>query len=157
MCCLSEIQIYLGIILYLARTTRLESTEGECSHHCRNFYWMAPLQNINRRGKPMKLTHYPTTIIKLLAFEAVNAKYSNSFSSKHSDFLKILKCLFTFERDQEWEGRGRERESEAGSRLWAVSIEPNTGIKLTNREIVTWAEVGHLTNWATQAPPNVRI
>ena len=43
-------------------------------------------------------------------------------------------------------------ESKAGSRLWAVSTEPNMGLELTNRKIVTWAEVGHLTNWATQAP-----
>ena len=43
-------------------------------------------------------------------------------------------------------GRGREREgdaeSEAGSRLRAVDPEPDAGLKLTNREIMTWAEVG---------------
>ena len=51
-----------------------------------------------------------------------------------------------------WEGAERERdtESEAGSRIWAVSTEPNAGVKLTNHEIMTWAEVGHLTDWATQ-------
>ena len=53
-------------------------------------------------------------------------------------------------------GGGPEREgdteSEAGSRLWAVSTEPNVGLKLTNREIMTWAEVGRLNDWATQAP-----
>ena len=43
-------------------------------------------------------------------------------------------------------------ESQAGSRLWAVSPEPNTGLKLTDHEIMTWAEVGSSTNWATQAP-----
>ena len=43
-------------------------------------------------------------------------------------------------------------ESEAGSRLWAVSTEPNAGLKLTNREIMTWAEVRRSTYWATQAP-----
>ena len=51
---------------------------------------------------------------------------------------------------------GREREgdteSEAGSRLWAVSTEPDAGLKLTNCEIMTWAEVGHSTDWATQVP-----
>ena len=59
------------------------------------------------------------------------------------------------ETEYEW-GRGREREgdteSEAGSRLWAVNTEPNVGLELTNREILTWAEVGRLTNWAIQAP-----
>ena len=54
------------------------------------------------------------------------------------------------------QGRGREREgdteSEAGSRLQAVSTEPNVGLKLQNHKIMTWAKVGSLTNWATQAP-----
>ena len=52
-------------------------------------------------------------------------------------------------------GGGAEREgdteSEAGSRLWAISPEPDAGLELTDREIVTWAEVGCLTDWATQA------
>ena len=38
-------------------------------------------------------------------------------------------------------GRGREREgdteSEAGSRLWAVSTEPDAGLELVNLEITT--------------------
>ena len=54
-------------------------------------------------------------------------------------------------------GGGAEREgdteSEAGSRLWTVSTEPHAGAcELINHEIMTWAEVGHLTDWATQAP-----
>ena len=57
---------------------------------------------------------------------------------------------------QSMKGGGAEREggteSEAGSRLWAVSTEPDAGLELTDREIVTWAEVGRLTDWATQAP-----
>ena len=53
-----------------------------------------------------------------------------------------------------WGGAEREggTESEAGSRLWAVSTQPNAGLKLTNHEILTWAEVRCLTNWDTQAP-----
>ena len=55
-------------------------------------------------------------------------------------------------------GGGSEREgdteSETGSRLWAVSTEPDVGLELTDREIVTWAEVGRLTDWATQVPRN---
>ena len=47
-------------------------------------------------------------------------------------------------------GAERERdthtESEAGSRLQAVSTEPNVGLKRTNHEIMTWAEVGRLTD-----------
>ena len=64
--------------------------------------------------------------------------------------------LFLRETETEWRwGRGEregDTESEAGSRIWAVSTEPNTGLEPMNCEIMTWAEVWHLTNWATQAP-----
>ena len=69
--------------------------------------------------------------------------------------------MFIFERERERERkhktqRGREREgdieSEAVSKFWAVSAEPDAAIEPTNCEIMTWAEFGHLTNWATQAP-----
>ena len=43
-------------------------------------------------------------------------------------------------------------ESKAGSGLWAVSPKPATGLEPANYEIVTWAEIGRLTHWATQAP-----
>ena len=36
-----------------------------------------------------------------------------------------------------WAERGGDPESEAGSRLQAVSTEPNVGLEPTNREIVT--------------------
>ena len=67
--------------------------------------------------------------------------------------------IYFWETDRAWEGEGqREREvdteSEAGSRLWAVSTEPDAGLELTNREIMTWAKAGRLTDWATQAPQN---
>ena len=54
--------------------------------------------------------------------------------------------------------REGDTESETGSRLWAVSTEPaqstepDAGLELRDREIMTWAEVGGLTDWATQAP-----
>ena len=55
-------------------------------------------------------------------------------------------------------GGGAEREGdtefEAGSRLWAVGTEPDTWLELTNHEIMTWAEAGRPTDWATQAPKN---
>ena len=58
-----------------------------------------------------------------------------------------------------WRGKEQEgdTESEAGSRLWAVSTEPDTELELTDHEIMTWAEVGHLTDWATQVPHNVYL
>ena len=54
--------------------------------------------------------------------------------------------LFLREREQEGERkkeRERETDSEAGSRLWVVSKEPNTGVKLINCEIMTWTKVRH--------------
>ena len=43
-------------------------------------------------------------------------------------------------------GRGREiegdTESETGSRLRAISTEPDAGLELTDREIVTWLKSG---------------
>ena len=48
--------------------------------------------------------------------------------------------------------REGDTESEAGSRLWAVSTMPDVGLEPTNCEIMTRAEVGCLTDWATQAP-----
>ena len=53
-----------------------------------------------------------------------------------------------------WGGAEREgdTESETGSRLWAVSTEPDAGLELTDREIMTWAKVGCPTDQATQAP-----
>ena len=48
--------------------------------------------------------------------------------------------LFIFEREHK-QGRGREREedieSEADSRLWAVSTEPDTGLELMNCDMMT--------------------
>ena len=46
--------------------------------------------------------------------------------------------------------REEDTESETGSRLWAISTEPDAGLELTNCEIMTWA--GRLTDCATQAP-----
>ena len=61
--------------------------------------------------------------------------------------------VYFWKRECEWErGREGDTESEAGSRLQAVSTEPDTGFEPINCEIMTWAEVGHLANWASQAP-----
>ena len=59
------------------------------------------------------------------------------------------------ERDRARMAEGQregDTESETGSRLRAVSTEPDVGLELTDREIMTWAEVGRLTDQATQAP-----
>ena len=67
---------------------------------------------------------------------------------------------FIFERDSMIRGGAEgdgDTESEAGSRLQAVSTEPYTGLKLVNGEIMTWAEIEHLTDWATQQPPEAQF
>ena len=55
--------------------------------------------------------------------------------------------------------REGDTESKAGSKAVkaeskAVSTEPDAGLELKNCEIITWAEVGRPTDWATQAPQN---
>ena len=51
-----------------------------------------------------------------------------------------------------WAEREGDTESEAGSRLRAVSTEPYAGLEPTNCEIMSWAEVGFVTDWATHVP-----
>ena len=56
-------------------------------------------------------------------------------------FFKVFNVYLFFERERGHERGGAEREgdteSEADSRLRAVSTEPNAGLEPTNREIVT--------------------
>ena len=47
---------------------------------------------------------------------------------------------------------GGDTESEAGSSPRAISTEPDVGLEPTNREIMTSAKVGCLTDSATQVP-----
>ena len=68
--------------------------------------------------------------------------------------------IYFWDRERQSMNRGGaeregDTESETGSRLWAVSTEPDAGLKLTDCEIMTWAEVGRLTDWATQVPPKI--
>ena len=77
------------------------------------------------------------------------------------DIAEVLKTFFNVylflgggweEREKEWK-RGRETgRQRILSRLRADSREPDAELELTNREIMTWAEVSHLTDWATQGP-----
>ena len=72
-------------------------------------------------------------------------------------FKYFLMFIYFWERQrQNVSGLGAERkgdtESEKGSRLWAVSTEPDAGLELTNYEIMTWAEVRCSTDWAIQTP-----
>ena len=79
---------------------------------------------------------------------------------KKNFFLDIYLFLRGRETEREQE-RGREREgdteSEAGSRLWAVSTESEAGIELMNQEIMTWAEVGCVINWLSHPGAAPRV
>ena len=60
--------------------------------------------------------------------------------------------IYFWEREKQTASRGGaqkegDTESEAGS-----STEPDTGLELTNSDIMTWVTVGHLSDWATQVP-----
>ena len=80
----------------------------------------------------------------------------NQFSNFYLLLLLLMFIYFWDRERQNMSGGGAEREgdteSEAGSRLWAVSTEPDAGLELTDCEIMTWAEVGCSTDWATQVP-----
>ena len=64
----------------------------------------------------------------------------HSFNTFKKNFFYIIYLLRDIERQStSWGGAEREgdTESEAGSRLRAVSTDPDAGLKLTNREIMT--------------------
>ena len=65
--------------------------------------------------------------------------------------MNVCCCLRERERERESTSRGGaeregDTESEAGSRLRAVSTEPDAGLEPTDREIMTRAEVGCSTD-----------
>ena len=77
---------------------------------------------------------------------AGNGKYGGIYFLKNvsSSLKKFFVSIYSFLRDRERQrvsGGGAEREgdteSETASRLRAVSTEPNTGLELTNHEIMT--------------------
>ena len=64
--------------------------------------------------------------------------------------------IYFWERERETE-QEQEKDRKRGrhkiqSRLQAVSTEPNAGLDLTNHAVMTWAKLGRLADWATQAP-----
>ena len=68
----------------------------------------------------------------------------------------LFLSLFIWERQSE-NGGGAEREGvqRIQNGLCVDSRQLDAGLELMNCEIMTWAEVGSLTNWATQAPHQV--
>ena len=79
-----------------------------------------------------------------------------SSPKKAGGFLNFffLNVLFIFEREQVGEGQRK------GQRIWSglcIDIsEPNVGPGLLSREIMTWAEVGGSTDWATPGGPMLK-
>ena len=78
------------------------------------------------------------------------------------EVFKIFLNVYFLRERQSVSGEGSEREGgrpeyEAGSGLRVVSTETNGGLEPVNREIMTWAKVGRLTNGATQASHNIYI
>ena len=76
---------------------------------------------------------------------------------KYSSFFFFNIYLFLRDRERQSMSRGgteRERETEFKevSRLQAVSTEPYAGLELMDLEIMTWAKVRCLIDWATQMP-----
>ena len=77
-----------------------------------------------------------------------------------SFFFNFLKFIYFWETERDTvrvgegqrEGETQNPKSVPGSELSAQSPEPDVGLELTDRKIMSWAEVSHLTNWATQAP-----
>ena len=63
--------------------------------------------------------------------------------------------IYLFLRDRETEHeRERGREKKMQNLKQADSSEPDVGLELTNREFMTRAELGRLTDWVTQTPHN---
>ena len=88
--------------------------------------------------------------VKCHIFRMSHYHPSSCIISFFTSFLNIYS--FFYRERQNMSGGGAETESKASSRLWPVSTEPDLGLKLMDREIITWAEVGCSTDWATQAP-----
>ena len=66
------------------------------------------------------------------------------------NFFNVFYLFLRQRERQSVSGDGSEREGdpdpEAGTRRRAVGTEPGAGLELTNREIMTRAEVGHSTD-----------
>ena len=95
-------------------------------------------------------SHY---MYKQIYWDIIHMSYN--YPLKH-----FFKCLFIFERERERMhvsrgGTEREREKEEDG-IWrwlsANSRQPHVGLQLMNLEIMTWAEVRHLTDWPLRRP-----
>ena len=62
-------------------------------------------------------------------------------------FFCFFFLMFIFEREteQRWGGKRDTHTESKATPGWALSTEPDAGLRLMNGEIMIWAEVGHLT------------
>ena len=85
----------------------------------------------------------------------VNFMSCNFYQNKDLIFSNI----YFWEREKDRDISVGEAESEGRQRilirLRADSTELDDGLELMNHEIMTWAKIGHLTDWATQVPPKI--
>ena len=88
-------------------------------------------------------------------FPPIHQETNSRFRRRMHLFLK--KMFYPFFRESvcacEW-GRGREKRGQRRIRsaLWVGSRETYRGLEPKNHQIMTWAEVRHSTDWATQVP-----
>ena len=89
------------------------------------------------------------------AWKAANP-FGLGYEQETNLFLKSFYLFWEREHEQGGAERERERERRIPSSFCAVNTEPDVGLKLTNRETMTWAETKSqmLTGWATQVPWN---
>ena len=114
-----------------------------------------PLTPFLSHPLPQVTTDLLSVTIVCIFYHFIPVESYNMYYFSLGFFLKNFFYILDRER-LSTSGWGAEKEgdteSEAGSRLWTVSTEPDTGLKLTNCEIMTWAEVRCLANWGTQVP-----
>ena len=102
---------------------------------------------------PQKHEAHSNEALKMVFYIMFRAQWTAGFFS----FFFFLMFIYFWQIEKQRMNRGGaeregDTESVADSRLWVVRTEPDTGLEVTDREIMTWAEVGRSTDWATQAP-----
>ena len=107
----------------------------QCSPHCRHsssgLWWLILLALRSYRKKMTK-----------------KRMFAELFNCWNDPWEKIFLVFIYF-----WESASRWRsEREREGPKWALCWQQIVGLELMSGEIMTWAKVGCLTNWATQAP-----
>ena len=119
-----------------------------------------PSDITERDGKLMMNTFSPLSV----------AVYNKEIiSDDHKPFILFItlglnNCfnIYLFLRESQSATRGEaereeDTESEAGSRPWAVSTEPDVGLELTIREILTWAKLDTQPTEPRRRPRRTRV